>query len=204
MILPGKTVSKFISTEILQNSKVLDLGCGDGTLLKHLIEEKNIIGHGIDINTDEIIKCIEKGIPVIHWNLDNLPLDFPDNSYDTVILTQTLQQVYHPEVLIKEIIRVGKDAILSFPNFASTSIRWEFVRTGKMPITKELPNKWYNTPNIKLFTIKDFLDFCQDNDIEIIKQHYLRHTKHGYHLVRLMPNLFADVAIFKIKKKNTL
>lgn len=202
MRFPIEITKKLIANEIKKNSKVLDLGCGDGSLLKLLIDEKNVIGHGIDINTQEIIKCIEKGISVIHWNLDNLPLDFQDNSYDTVILTQTLQQVYHPEELIMEIIRIGKEAILSFPNFASKSIRWKFLMTGRMPITKELPDKWYDTPNIKLLTIKDFSDFCKERQIEIINESYLKQVNDKYYQIKFMPNLFADVAIFKIRKKD--
>lgn len=201
MNLPIETVYNVMSDQISENMKVLDLGCGEGDFLKYLIDNKNVIGHGIDINTDTIIKCIEKGIPIIHWDLDNLPLDFPDKSYDIVISTQTMQQVNHPERLIMEILRVGKEAILSFPNFGSRNLRWQYLIKGKMPITAELPNKWYNTPNIKLLTIKDFYDFCKENDIEIIYEAYFRTKKNKQIKVKRMPNLMADIAIFKIKKK---
>ncbi|HBD96345.1 MAG: methionine biosynthesis protein MetW [Spirochaetes bacterium GWF1_31_7] len=200
MKLPKEEINNIILNEIKEDSKVLDLGCGDGTLLKFLIDNKNVVGHGIDFNTEEIIKCIEKGISVIHWNLDNLPLDFPDSSYDMVILTQTLQQVYHPEKLILEILRVGKEAILSFPNFGSKSIRWQFLMKGKMPITSDLPNKWYNTPNIKLLTIKDFIDFCNENDIDIITQAYFKSDKGQHTKIKFLPNIMADIAVFKIRK----
>lgn len=201
MKLPKNTMYHFIMGAVKENFKVLDLGCGDGSLLAALRHDKNIIGHGIDIQIKQLMNCVQKGIPVVQCDLNKLPLDFEDNSYDLVILNQTLQQLNHPEKLILEILRIGNEAILSFPNFGSRGIRWQFLLSGKMPITDELPNKWYNTPNIKLLTIKDFYDFCYDNSIEIIQEAYYKKRKKGHAEIKMFPNWRADIAIFKIKNR---
>ncbi|OHD10054.1 MAG: methionine biosynthesis protein MetW [Spirochaetes bacterium GWD1_27_9] len=197
-----ETIHEVISNEIPQNSKVLDLGCGSGELLEYLIKDKNIIGHGLDINDYAIINCIEKGIPVIQWDLDNLPLDFPDKSYDITILNQTITQVINSKKMILEMLRVGKEGILGFSNFGSLEIMLKFVFTGRMPITREIPFKWYDTPNIRLLTIKDFYDFCKANNIEIKKKVFLKKKLNStkYKQIRLFTNLRSDLAVFWIKK----
>jgi methionine biosynthesis protein MetW len=179
----------------------LDLGCGDGSLLKHLKEVRNVVGYGIEIDSNAILSCIQKDINVLHWNLNDLPLDFPDHFYDTVILTHTLQQVLKPKDLIDEMLRVGKEVILSFPNFGQYKIRLKLLAGGRMPSTPTLPDKWYETPNIKLLTVHDFYDFCEENNIEILARYFFRKSKIGMVPVRNFANLRADVAIFKIKRK---
>ena len=203
MIQLKKTIHQVISEEIPSGSRVLDLGCGHGDLLNFLITDKNIIGHGLEINSNAIIKCIEKGISVIHRNLNILPLDFPDKSYDITILNQTVTEVQRPKKIILEMLRIGKEGILGFSNFGSMDIRSSFLFSGRMPITSEMPFRWYNTPNIHLLTIKDFFDFCRDNNIAIIKQQFLKKRKFSdkYKKVRLFKNLRADLAVFKIRKK---
>ena len=203
MIKLKKTIHEVISEEIPAGSRVLDLGCGDGELLNYLITTKNIIGHGLEINSHAIIKCIEKGISVIHRNLNILPLDFPDASYDITILNQTVTEVQRPKKIILEMLRISKEGILGFSNFGSIDIRSSFLIRGRMPITGELPFRWYNTPNIHLLTVKDFQDFCKDNRIEIIKQIFLKRKWFSgkYKKVIFMKNLRADLAVFKIKKK---
>jgi methionine biosynthesis protein MetW len=204
MILLKKTVHEVISHEINEKLKVLDLGCGEGELLSYLIKNKNVKGHGIDINSFAIIKCIEKGIPVIQWDLNNLPLDFPDFSYDITILNQTITQVRNPKKVIKEMLRVGKEGILGFTNFGNIDVRLNFLFNGKMPITKEIPYKWYNTPNIHLLTIKDFIEFCNDNHIEIISKIFLKRKSNSdkYKKIKFLTNFRADLAVFKIKKSD--
>jgi methionine biosynthesis protein MetW len=202
-MLLTKTVNEVIANQIDENSKVLDLGCGDGELLNYLIEDKKVIGHGIDINSYAIIKCIEKGISVIHWDLNNLPLDFADKTYDYTILNQTITQMRNPKKMIKEMLRVGKQGIIGFANFGNFDIRYNFLVSGKMPITREIPFKWYNTPNIHFLTIKDFYDFCKENEIEIISKVFLkRRYKSGkYKKIKNFTNIRADLAVYKIEKK---
>ena len=201
MKLPKELVISRISDEVAHGSRVLDLGCGDGTLLKHLKEVPNVVGYGTEIDSNAILSCIKKDINVLHWNLNDLPLDFPDHFYDTVILTHTLQQVLRPKELIDEMLRVGKEVILSFPNFGQYKLRFKLLTGGRMPSTATLPDKWYETPNIKLLTVKDFYDFCEENQIEILTHYFFRKSKFGMVPVHNFANLRADVAIFKIKRK---
>lgn len=202
-----KTIHKIIAQEIPNNCRVLDLGCGDGDLLNYLISNKNVKGHGVDINSKAIINCIQKGISVVQLDLNDLPLDFPDNSFDVVILNQTLQQVMHPDKIIMEMLRIGKQAILGFPNFGSLSVRFKFLLKGKMPITKELPHKWYNTPNIHLSSLKDFIDFCKERKIKLKKHVSLKrklffhkNDNNNYKRINFLKNLRSDLGIFIIHK----
>jgi methionine biosynthesis protein MetW len=203
-----KTIHKLIAQEIPSNSRVLDLGCGDGVLLDFLISNKNVIGHGVDIDSKALINCIEKGIPVIQLDLNHLPLDFPDNSFDIVVLNQTIQEMRHPDKIILEMLRIGKQAILGFPNFGSCKIRFNLLFNGRMPTTKELPYNWYDTPNIHLLTIKDFYNFCKLKKINISKKIFLRRKPFkkkekfkNYKKTNFLPNLFADLSVFVINKK---
>jgi methionine biosynthesis protein MetW len=202
MIQLKKSIHQVISEEIPQNSRVLDLGCGDGELLNYLIKTKNIHAHGLEINSSAIIKCVEKGISVIHRNLNNLPLDFPDKSYDMTILNQTITEVQKPKKIIMEMLRIGKEGILGFSNFGSLNTRASFLFRGRMPVTTELPYKWYNTPNIHLLTIKDFTDFCNYNKIEIMKKVFLKRKifSDKYKKILFFRNMRADLAVFRIRK----
>ncbi len=203
-----KTIHQVIAEQVPEKSRVLDLGCGDGVLLNYLIANKNVKGHGVDIDYKAIIKCIEKGISVIQSDLNELPLDFQDKTFDVVILNQTIQEVMHPDKIIQEMLRIGKAGILGFPNFGSIKVRLMFLFKGKMPVTRELPHYWYNTPNIHLLTLNDFKEFCKKNSIILINKVYLKSrlfkfgkNKNNYKRIRFFPNLRAELVVVRICKK---
>ena len=158
---------KVIADLLPKNVRVLDVGCGDGSLMSHLIKEKNIEARGLELKKENVTKCIYKGLPVIEGNAETELHQFPDQSFDFVILSQTLQAFYNPEQVLNDLLRVGKSAIVSIPNFGYWKVRTSLLLFGKMPVTKTLPNTWYNTPNLHMCTIKDLFDFCLKKNIEI-------------------------------------
>lgn len=185
-----------------ENSRVLDLGCGDGELLNLLWEKKGVYGLGIDFNTDEVLKCIKKGVSVIQEDIDEGLENIKDESYDYVILSETLQAVKRPDYVLKEIVRIGKKAIVTFPNFAAINLRIKFFFTGKMPKSPALPFEWHNTPNIHLLTIKDFKEFCRKNAIAIIKELYFSGNGKKVNILFNMENLFAEEGMFVLKRNS--
>ncbi len=191
-----------IQERIEANSKVLDLGCGNGYLLKLLKDTKNIRGNGIEISQKEVIQCLEKGLSVIQGNIDDGLKQFSNNSYDWVILNQTLQSTYNPDFVLEEMLRVGKKCIVSFPNFAYWRVRFYFFFTGNMPKSKVLPFEWYNTPNIHLLTIKDFFEFAKQHNILVEEGIYTTraYIRKGIQY-SIFSNFFAEEAIFIISKK---
>ncbi len=181
-------------------SRVLDLGCGDGQLLAKLQQQKRVTGYGLEINPDKVVESIDTGINVIHMDLDNLQLSlgqFLDQSFDYVIMSQTLQATYHPADLLEEIVRIGKTGIVTFPNFGYWPNRFQLFFQGKMPISKALPYQWYNTPNIHLCTFKDFEILCQSKNIQILDRTVVdfAHRK----TITFMPNLFGEIVLYQIK-----
>ena len=160
---------KVIADLLPKNVRVLDVGCGDGSLMSHLIKEKNIEARGLELKKDNVTKCIYKGLPVIEGNAETELHQFPNQSFDFVILSQTLQAFYNPEKVLKDLLRIGKSVIISIPNFGYWKVRTSLLFFGKMPITKTLPNSWYNTPNLHMCTIKDFFHFCLEKNIKINK-----------------------------------
>ncbi len=190
-----------VTNIIPENSKVLDLGSGDGTLFLKLIKEKNINGVGVEINKDEIIKALDKGTAVIQGNIDEGLKQFPDKSFDYAILNQTLQSTQKPDFVIDEMLRVAKKAVISFPNFAYWKVRFYLFFKGKMPKSKSLPYEWYNTPNIHLMTVNDFFEFCKKRNIKILKSVYLTRNKaRSGLLVRTITNFFSEEVIFVISR----
>lgn len=192
-----------ISDIIEENSKILDLGCGNGYLLKLLKDKKHVKGSGIEISQNEVIQCLEKGLSVIQGNIDEGLKQFADKSYDYVVLNQTLQSTVNPEFVMQEMLRVGKKCIVSFPNFAYWRVRFNFFFTGNMPKSKVLPFEWYNTPNIHLLTVKDFFDFAKKHEFQIEQGIYTtRATVRKGIQYSMFSNFFAEEAVFVISKQN--
>ena len=192
---------KIISDLIEKNTRVLDVGCGDGILMEYLKHDKEIDIRGIEISKDNVQKCLSKGLTVIEGDAEKDLLQFPDSSFDFVILSQTLQAFLNPEIVIKELLRVGKKAIVTIPNFGFWKVRLHLLIKGTMPITKNLPDEWYNTPNLHMCTIKDFYNFCENRKIKLGKSSVL-HNKKISSINKLnlnIKNLSAELGIFLIK-----
>ena len=189
-----------ISEMISSGASVLDLGCGDGTLMKKL-KEKNVHVTGIDIEQANIIQCLEKGLSVIQGDIDEGLQEYPDDSYDYVVLNQTLQSTEKPDYVIQEMLRVGKKIIVSFPNFAYWQVRFSLLFNGKMPKSKMLPFEWYNTPNIHLLTIKDFYDFAKRYNFKIEKKLCMTKGEIRKNIFRkIFDNLLTEEVIFLCTK----
>ena len=171
-----------------KNSKVLDVGCGDGELMKYITENITENVRGLEISKNNIQKCIAKGLTVIEGDAEKDLRQFPNSSYDFVILSQTLQAFLDPENVINELLRVGKKAIVSIPNFGHWRVRLNLLFKGQMPITENLPNEWYNTPNLHMCTIRDFVNFCNKKKIKIDCPNLF------------YVNLFSELGIFIIEK----
>jgi len=182
-----------IIKEIEPGSTVLDLGCGNGELLFRLKSERQVQGSGVDIEEKMVRQCIARGLSIFQGNLDEGLKDYGTNSYDYVILNQTLQVTYRPLLLLQEMLRVGKRTIISFPNFGYYKVRLQLLLTGRMPVTKGLPYRWHNTPNIHLCTRKDFVVECRSRNIAIEK---IIDIGHDQKLCRCWPALRATEMIF--------
>lgn len=186
---------------IKPNSKVLDLGCGQGILLKYLSEHKNVHGYGLEINPDKITACIRKGLNVIEQNLDKGLSNFQENTIDTVVMTQALQAVQRPDLLLDEMLRIGNEAIVTFPNFGYWRTRFYLLLKGRMPMSKTLPYNWYDTPNIHLCTFRDFEVLCHEKGIRILNRTVVD-GEHKEHLsINLWPSMLGETAIYHIKRK---
>tara|TARA_B100000686_G_C16581587_1_gene858415 strand:+ start:95 stop:589 length:495 start_codon:yes stop_codon:yes gene_type:complete len=159
---------QIISDLIEDNKRVLDVGCGDGILMKHLKEKKNIDTRGLEISKNNVQTCISKGLSVIEGNAERDLEQFPNLSFDYVILSQTLQAFYDPEKVIEDLLKVANKAIVTIPNFGYWGVRLHLLFKGTMPITKHLPNEWYNTPNLHMCSIKDFVNFCKKKKYQYI------------------------------------
>ncbi|MDB9784496.1 methionine biosynthesis protein MetW [Pelagibacteraceae bacterium] len=190
-----------IIAELLpKNSRVLDVGCGDGTLMKLLSKEKNIDVRGLELEEENVEICISKGLSVIEGNAETELGQFPDKSFDFVILSQTLQAFYNPVTVLEHLLRIGKSSIVSIPNFGHWKVRTSLLFLGRMPETKSLPYKWYNTPNLHMCTIKDFYELCKKKDISMKKIIGINNNKtsaiHNNNIK--LKNFFSEVGIFLI------
>ena len=192
-----------ITNLVKENSMVLDLGSGDGTLLKLLKAKKNVKGNGIEINQNSVILSIQNGVSTIQGNIDEGLKQFNNQEYDYAILNSTLQSTEKPDFVIKEMLRVGKKVVISFPNFGYWKLRFYLLFKGKMPKTKRLPFEWYDTPNIHLLTINDFFEFAKKNNIKIIKSIYSTNGKIKNNLfIKIFTSFFAEEAIFVLTKSD--
>ena len=193
---------KIIANIIEKNSRVLDVGCDDGILMEFLKKNKNVDIRGIEISKEKVQICISKGLIVIEGNAEFDLKQFPDDSFDYVVLGQTLQAFINPEIVIKELLRVGKKAIVTIPNFGHWKVRLNLLLKGTMPVTKSLPNEWYNTPNIHMCTIKDFFKFSNTLDFKIFKSLALmnQNVSNITDSNLFFKNLFSELGIFLIEK----
>jgi|TARA_B100000035_G_scaffold189410_1_gene161725 methionine biosynthesis protein MetW len=197
-----KNEFRVIADLIEKNTRVLDVGCADGILMEFLKDNKNIDIRGLEISKNKVQKCIEKGLTVIEGNAEFDLKQFPDKSFDYVILSQTLQAFLNPEPVINELLRVGKKAIVTIPNFGYWKVRLHLLLKGTMPVTETLPDQWYDTPNLHMCTIKDFVYFVKSRNIKIFKSLALNKTNTSIINNNNLgiKNLFSDLGIFLIEK----
>lgn len=185
---------------VKKDSDILDLGCGKGEILKYLSEKLNTSSLGIEIDQSNINNCIQSGLNVVQQNIDEGLDNFKDESFDTVIMSQTIQVLKEPKKALLEVTRIGRESIVTIPNFGHWSTRINLLLSGKMPVTSSLPDKWHNTPNIHLCTILDFELLCEDCSINIIEKRFFSNAGNENFLTAFLPNIFASTAMYKISK----
>ncbi|MDN0074791.1 methionine biosynthesis protein MetW [Crenobacter sp. SG2303] len=186
---------QLIADWIEPNSRVLDLGCGDGTLLAHLGTAKQVQGYGVEIDVDNVVRCIEAGVNVVQGDLEAGLAEFDDQAFDHVVLSQTIQAMHHTENILNEILRVGRDAIVTFPNFGYWRNRWQILQ-GHMPVSETIPYQWYDTPNIHWCMLGDFEALCAKNRIRVVE----RVVMDGERRVSFMPNLLGSLAFYRVAR----
>jgi methionine biosynthesis protein MetW len=184
-----------IAAWIPQGASVLDLGCGDGSLLRYLKDTRKVRGYGVEISDANIVACIRDGVNVIQGDLESGLSGFESNAFDFVLLSQTLQATRHTEPLVQEMLRVGREGIVSFPNFGYWRNRLNVLR-GNMPVSKELPYQWYDTPNVHLCTLQDFEEFCRGHRVSVLE----RRVMTGNSEVQVLPNLFGSTAVYRFQR----
>jgi methionine biosynthesis protein MetW len=195
--LLGRSDFAIISGLVEPGSKVLDLGCGDGELLAWLSEHKQVIARGVEISPAHVQRCIAQGLSVYQGDIDTGLADYPDQCFDFVILSQTLQETRRPLHVLHEMLRVGRRVIVAFPNFGHWAMRLSMVLTGRMPKTRLFPYEWYDSPNIHFLTVQDFEDLAAAENLSVERRIFLS----GNRRIRLLPNLFAQVAVYLVRKR---
>ena len=185
---------------IASNGRVLDLGCGQGDLLQALRDNRQVEGYGLEIDSDNIATCIGKGVNVIEQDLDEGLSNFSDDSFDTVVMTYSLQVLRRPDLMIDEMLRVGRECIVTFPNFGNIRTRCSLLFHGRMPVTKQLAHQWYDTPNIHFCTVRDFEDLCRQKSIRILNRRVVAERNPDKALKALWPNTFGTTAIYHLTR----
>ncbi|MBE9539179.1 MAG: methionine biosynthesis protein MetW [Proteobacteria bacterium] len=181
-------------------SRVLDLGCGNGEFLQMLQEKHQVDGLGLEIDPDDITKAISRGLNIVEQNLDKGLANFPDQSFDTVVMAHALQAVHYPDRVLDEMLRIGRQCVVTFPNFGHWRCRLSLGAHGRMPVSKSMPFSWYDTPNIHFCTVQDFEQLCHDKGIKILEREMVGNTKRKPLLASSWPNLFATTAIYHITR----
>ena len=195
----AKKLSKIINSWVPENSKVIDFGCGDGSLLKELFENKQVLGYGVEINDTKIEKCIEKGIPVIKLDIDKGLNDFMSSNFDLSIMARSIQCLKNPDLALNRMLELSKRCVVTLPNLGYWRCRINLA-SGKMPITPELPSSWYETENIHLCTIKDFENLCLKENINIKDKVFINRNGDQGGLSKINPNLFAVEGVYLLEK----
>lgn len=190
-----------ISRWIPAGARVLDLGCGDGTLLAHLMREREVTGYGLEIEPDNVAACVERGVNVLQLDLDAGLDQFEDNSFDFVLMTSALQEVRRPDLMLAEMLRIGRESVVTFPNFGHWKSRLSLALRGLMPVSKALPNQWYDTPNIHLCTVRDFEALCFDRGIDVTRRYVVNHAHRSNWGMRAFPNLLGEIALYQLKRQ---
>ncbi len=187
-----------IAQLINPGARVLDLGCGEGDLLAYLQANKDVNGYGLDVDSENIRICLEKGVNVIEQDLDDGLDNFGDDTFDMVVMTETLQSVRAPDHLLREMLRIGEECIVTFPNFGHWRCRMQIALQGRMPVAKHIPHSWYDTPNIHLCTFKDFENLCDDAGLTIIERQVVDHRYSEAMLSSFMPNIMGPIAFYRL------
>ena len=190
-----------IAELINANARVLDLGCGEGELLAHLQESKSVNGYGLDVDPENIRTCLSKGVNVIEQNLDDGLANFPDSSFDMVVMTETLQSVRAPDHMLTEMLRIGEECIVTFPNFGHWRCRLQLLTSGRMPVARHIPHNWFDTPNIHLCTFADFENLCSDLRLRIIQRRVVNHNHVELPWGSMLPNLLGPVAFYRLGRQ---
>lgn len=198
---PMRPDYEIISEWIKPGSRVLDLGCGDGTLLNYLAREKQVSGYGVELDDHYISRCIRSGVNIIQSDLNQGLSEFDEDSFNYVVLSLTLQAMRRPDLLLQEMMRVGTEGIVTFPNFGHWRSRFYLGVLGRMPISRTLPNKWYDTPNIHLCTIRDFEDLCGDLGFHILERCAVNHVHKTRLGPKMFPNLLGQIALYRFRRK---
>lgn len=199
----GSRVDLLLISEMVEwGSRVIDVGCGDGTLLRILAETRNVDARGVELSQAGVNSCVAKGLSVVQGDADSDLENYPDKAFDYAILSQTIQATHAPRLVLEQLLRIGRRAIVSFPNFGHWRIRGQVMFGGRMPLTANLPQPWYETPNIHFCTIKDFMALCQDIDakVERIETLNVHGQRLGFAVPMFMKNLIADQAVFLLSR----
>lgn len=189
---------RVIADLINENARVLDLGCGEGDLLAYLQTHKHVNGYGLDVDSENIRICLDKGVNVIEQDLNKGLSNFGDACFDMIVMTDTLQSVAKPDELLKEMLRIAQECIITFPNFGHWQCRTQLLFKGRMPVSKHIPHTWFNTPNIHLCTFRDFESLCADLGLHIIDRKVVDHENRSSRWGTLLPNLLGPVAFYRV------